>query len=216
MSWHFWSKLNGDRNPSSPWKNGAGMKIREADPQTSSSVNIPSLYLFVPQNQLAQEAQGTNSSPVCLISLWECMHAKSLQSCLTLRDPMGYSLPDSSVHCILQERAPEWVSVPSSRTTSWCRDWTCVSSAACIGRQALSHQHHLGSPESMCISLHNKHFFYFLNFFACLQILSWWRKNLKFTSNKTTCMGISNKKKIKNFGNEKARRQVVTNTVEKT
>ena len=35
------------------------------------------------QNQLAKEAQGTNSLPVCLISLWECMRANSLQSCLT-------------------------------------------------------------------------------------------------------------------------------------
>ena len=50
MSWHLWSKLNEDRNPSSPWKNGAGMKIREADPQTSSSVTIPSLYLFLRTN----------------------------------------------------------------------------------------------------------------------------------------------------------------------
>ena len=64
------SELNGDRDPSSPWKNRAGMKIREADPQTSSSsVNIPSLYLFAPQNQLAKEAQGTSCLPVCLISL---------------------------------------------------------------------------------------------------------------------------------------------------
>ena len=30
------------------------------------------------------------------------MHAKSLQSCLTLCDPMDCSLPDSSVHGILQ------------------------------------------------------------------------------------------------------------------
>ena len=35
------------------------------------------------QNQLAKEAQGTNSLPVFLISLWECIRANSLQSCLT-------------------------------------------------------------------------------------------------------------------------------------
>ena len=29
MPWHFWSKLNKDRNPSSLLKNGAGMKIRK-------------------------------------------------------------------------------------------------------------------------------------------------------------------------------------------
>ena len=40
--------------------------------------------------------------------------AKSLQSCLTLWDPMECSLPGSSVHGILQARILEWVSVPSS------------------------------------------------------------------------------------------------------
>ena len=46
-------------------------------------------------------------------------HAKSLQSCLTLRDPMGYSLPGSSVYGILQVRILEWVSTPSSRYSSY-------------------------------------------------------------------------------------------------
>ena len=38
------------------------------------------------------------------------MHAKSLQSCLTLSDPMDGSPPGSSVHRILQVRILEWVS----------------------------------------------------------------------------------------------------------
>ena len=46
------------------------------------------------------------------------MHAKSLQSCLTLCDPMDYSLPGSSVHGILQARVLEWVAVPVSRGSS--------------------------------------------------------------------------------------------------
>ena len=33
MLWHLWSKLNKDRNPSSPQTEGAGMKIREYDPK---------------------------------------------------------------------------------------------------------------------------------------------------------------------------------------
>ena len=33
MLWHFWSKLNKDKNPSSPQTEGAGMKIREYDPK---------------------------------------------------------------------------------------------------------------------------------------------------------------------------------------
>ena len=35
--------------------------------------------------------------------------AKSLQSCLTLRDPMDCSPPGSSIHGIFQARVLEWV-----------------------------------------------------------------------------------------------------------
>ena len=40
--------------------------------------------------------------------------AKSLQSCLTLRDPMDCSLPGFSVHGILQARTLEWVAISFS------------------------------------------------------------------------------------------------------
>ena len=46
------------------------------------------------------------------------LHIKSLQSCLTLCDPMVYRLPGSSVHGILQSRILECVSMPSSRVSS--------------------------------------------------------------------------------------------------
>ena len=42
------------------------------------------------------------------------VHAKSLQSCPTLCDPMDCSLLGSSVHGILQARTLEWVAMPSS------------------------------------------------------------------------------------------------------
>ena len=41
-----------------------------------------------------------------------CMHAKSLQSYLTLCNPMDYSPPGTSVHGILQVRILEWMSCP--------------------------------------------------------------------------------------------------------
>ena len=68
------------------------------------------------------------------------VHAKSLQSCPILRDPMVCSLPGSSVHGILQVRKPEWVAMPSSRRSSPPRDWTHVSC-----RQILYHLSHQGS-----------------------------------------------------------------------
>ena len=37
---------------------------------------------------------------------------QSLKSCLTLCNPMDYSLPGSSVHGILQARILEWVAFP--------------------------------------------------------------------------------------------------------
>ena len=52
------------------------------------------------------------------------------QSCPTLRIPMGYSLPGSSVHGILQARIPERVTMPSSRGSSLLTDWTQVSHTA--------------------------------------------------------------------------------------
>ena len=58
------------------------------------------------------------------------MHAKLLQSCLTLHDPMDYSLPGSSVHGIFQARIPEWVAMLSSKISSQPRDATHISSPA--------------------------------------------------------------------------------------
>ena len=56
--------------------------------------------------------------------------AESLQSCLTLCDPMDCSLPGCSVHGILQAAILKWVAMPSARGSSWSRDQTCVSCAS--------------------------------------------------------------------------------------
>ena len=68
-----------------------------------------------------------------------CTHAKLLQSCLTLWDPMDWSLPGASVHGIFQTRILEWVAMPSSRGSSWLRDQTHVSFVSCIGRWIVYH-----------------------------------------------------------------------------
>ena len=49
-------------------------------------------------------------------------------------EPMGHSLPSSSVHGILQARILEWVAMPSSRWSSWSGDQTQVSYISCICR----------------------------------------------------------------------------------
>ena len=57
---------------------------------------------------------------------------------------MDYSLPDFSIHGILQARILEWVAMPYSRGSSQPRDGTSVFSISCIGRQVLYDQHNLG------------------------------------------------------------------------
>ena len=47
-----------------------------------------------------------------------CVHAKSLQLCLTLCNPMDCSPSGSPVSEILQARILEWVALPSSRGSS--------------------------------------------------------------------------------------------------
>ena len=73
------------------------------------------------------------------------MHVKLFQSSPSLWDPIGCSLPDSSVHGIFQPRILEWVAISSSRGSSQLRDQPHVSYASCIGRQVLYRQCHLGS-----------------------------------------------------------------------
>ena len=61
-----------------------------------------------------------------------CLRACSVTSVMsTLCHPMDCSQPDSSFHGILQARILEWVAMPSSRGSSWPRDWTCISCLSC-------------------------------------------------------------------------------------
>ena len=53
------------------------------------------------------------------------MWAQSLESCLTLCEPVDYSLPVFSVHGILQVRILEWVAMLSSRGSTPPRNLTC-------------------------------------------------------------------------------------------
>ena len=52
------------------------------------------------------------------------------QLCLTLCDPVNYSLPGSSVHGILQARILEWIGMPFSRGSFQSRGQTWVSCIA--------------------------------------------------------------------------------------
>ena len=83
-----------------------------------------------------QEGERFLSYICFLIQFIQCVHA---QSCPTLCNPIDCSLPDSSVHGILQPRILEWVAISSSKGSSQPRDWTCISCFFCIGRVILYH-----------------------------------------------------------------------------
>ena len=92
------------------------------------------------------DSPGKNTGVGCHFLL-QCMKVTSesevAQSCSTLRDPMDYSLPGSSVHGILQARILEWVAISFSRRPSQPRDGThvsCTSPALAGGFLLLSHQ----------------------------------------------------------------------------
>ena len=59
------------------------------------------------------------------LSAWFCVHVKGAQSCLTLCDPMDYTVPG-----ILQARILEWGVFAFSRGLSQSRDRTQVSRIA--------------------------------------------------------------------------------------
>ena len=65
----------------------------------------------------------------CYISENAAVAAKSLQSCLTLCNPIDSSPPDSSVPGILQARTLEWVAISFSNAWKWkvkVRSLSCV------------------------------------------------------------------------------------------
>ena len=77
-----------------------------------------------------------------------CVHAKSLQLCLTLCDPVDCSLSDSSVCGILQARILEWVAVSFSRGSSQPR--SLALQADSLPSEPLSSVQSLGSCPTLC------------------------------------------------------------------
>ena len=53
--------------------------------------------------------------------------------------PRDCSLPGSFVHGILQKTIPDWVTVPSSRGSSWPRNHTNISGVSCTEGRFFTH-----------------------------------------------------------------------------
>ena len=107
--------------PISTWRSlGDQYRHRSSHCWENPTPNSPT----VPRNQGLREWEGRSDSLWIIIYYVLC---SVTQLCLTLCDPMDRSPPGSSVHGILQARMLEWVAMPSSRGSSWPRDWTQVS-----------------------------------------------------------------------------------------
>ena len=80
--------------------------------QMCINLNASSVQMCIMQARWTFHLQ--NIFCVCMLShVWLC-------------DCMDCSLPDSSVHRILQAKILEWVAMPSCRGSSWSRAWTCI------------------------------------------------------------------------------------------
>ena len=62
-----------------------------------------------------------------------CVHAKLLQSCLILCNPMDCSLPGSPFHGTLQARILKWVAISSPRGSSQLIEPMSFTSPALAG-----------------------------------------------------------------------------------
>ena len=80
------------------------------------SVNLSTSRSEYCQHHLGIQGPRAFITHMCLTHA--SVHAKLLQSCPALCDPMDHSPPGSSVHGILQARILEWVAISSSRGSS--------------------------------------------------------------------------------------------------
>ena len=92
-------------------------------PHSNNWVSGQSLLLFFFFNSYNKTQKTLRlGSPYHSMTAFD-MHAKLLQLCPILCGPVDCSLPGSSVHRILEPRVLEGVAIPSSRGSSWPRDW---------------------------------------------------------------------------------------------
>ena len=80
------------------------------------------------------------------LCVFVCIHAKSLQSCLTLCDPMGCRAHQAPLS-MGYSRQEYWSGLPCPSPGDLPEPWIELGSlVSCIGRWVLYHQHYLGSP----------------------------------------------------------------------
>ena len=96
--------------------------LRTAAALPSVKLNPPSTWRQGMESGLSKERRQTGFLLDLIYFEWRSMHAKSLQSCPAVCDPVDDNLPGSSDHGILQARILEWVAISSSRGSFQPRD----------------------------------------------------------------------------------------------
>ena len=91
--------------------------------QTSADIKVNFCWIAAMCSEIFLPARTDN--PV-VTGRYVCLCLVT-QMCSIPGDPMNSSPPASPVHGILQARTLEWVAMPSSRGSSWPRDWICIS-----------------------------------------------------------------------------------------
>ena len=105
---------------------------------------------------------------VC-VCVYASMHTVSLLSLVQLFATLWTIALQSPLSMgILQVGIQEWIAMPSSRGSSWPRNWDHISY---ICRQVLYHQHHLGSPIYIIYqyTCTNIYIFFFIFYYGLFQ-----------------------------------------------
>jgi len=107
----------GERGGSINWKFGINLYTAAAAKSLQSCLTVQPHRWQPTRIPHPWDSPGKNTGVGCHFLL-QCMKVKSerevAQLCLTLRDPMDYRLPGSSIHSIFQAKVLEWVSIAFS------------------------------------------------------------------------------------------------------
>ena len=141
------------------------------------------------QQRLPRQALPSPSVSVFSISvvLRLCVCAESLQSCLTLCDPMNHSLPGSSVHGIPRQEYWSGSAMLSFRGPSQPRDQTLVSCGSYITGRFFTTEP-LGKPILMVVFEGKSNSFKTTEHSSLLQLFFDWKVELlNHLSPSTSC-----------------------------
>ena len=132
--WHMSSGGGGWQADIPTWNSNSGVRGAGTDWDGCNWSRLVDLRIAVKGKQDCGAFLEQSYSLIWAFVPVMCMCAQSFQSCLTLCCLMDCGLSGSSVHGIFQARILEWVTMPSSRGSSWPWGQTQVS---CTGRRVL-------------------------------------------------------------------------------